>query len=164
MNEQQRLAVEKQSLEQTFFALVQVISQERMALDSPWMLQPELSIAEASALLCKKGVSETSSLTEWELDNVITECGTTVRLIIAASGLLLLQDQSNENTITYWSVLHALMDSDLAHVTFCLGARWSKRDVRVKPVVVHLELKGFIGPEMAEDCAAFLNQGESSVS
>lgn len=147
INLAQEKALSKQSFEQSFFALVQIIAEERRVLDSKVTGLSDHSIISAGAMAVKQGFNNTASLSSFPLHNYTSECGSAARLLIASHGLLMDQNFGPRESLIYISTLHALMDSDFAHVICSLGHRWFEEDPRVIPALKDVQIIGFIDKE-----------------
>ncbi len=150
INELQERAYLKQSFEQSFFSLVRVISEERRALDLPPNRNAGVSIVTIAAINVKSNLKKNKSTLGWELSNMATECGTTARLLITAYGFLNEQGFEPVDALKYVSTLHALLDSDFAHVFLVLVARWQDGDPRALQTANDLQLVDFIDENLRQ--------------
>lgn len=149
INRMQEGALRKQSFEQSFFSLLNLISEEKRLLDTP--IKPNAAISKKyyardssknsldEALLKRKSDFDQSSI-----NNYVADCGTVCRLFTTAYYLLDDVDfLSRTQTVHYASALHALLDAEIAHVWLFLSLVW-RDDPRSGKAFFELQGLGFV--------------------
>jgi len=149
ITKKQEEALKKQSFEQSFFSLVRLISEERRALNSAVSYNAKVSIARRASSDAKNYTIKNVSLDGWEISAYISKFGTVSRLLIAAFGLLDDLAAPRKETLVYVSTLHALLDSEFAHVLAVLASRWQEGDPRVISTIENLQVRAFLDEEFA---------------
>ena len=143
INRLQETTLRKQSFEQSFFSIVQLISEERRALDLNYR-SSTASIVTIAAIDSKRKLESVENVETSDLSDAETECGTVARLFITAFGLLSQMEFQPTESLVYASTLHALLDSDFSHTFLVLAVRWRDGDPRALQTVRELQVTQFI--------------------
>ncbi|SPH22745.1 hypothetical protein ASD8599_03493 [Ascidiaceihabitans donghaensis] len=156
INTQQGIALRKQSFEQSFFAVLRLISEEKKALDRTITDGTNQTIkfkaGNNAQTAIKSLVENDKTQSRLSVSNHIANCCSVCRLFTTAFYMI---SQSNfltkHETLNYGSSLHALLDADLAQVWCLYSILWEEKDPRAAHAFISSQGIDFIDESIQDE-------------